>query len=505
MFATARRLVPLALVVVGVSLGAAAHANAASTWSLSNDGHGAGPLMSFGFGQPGDSFISGDWNGDGTDTPGLFRPAGNVWILSNSTTGGGPLITFAWGNPGDLPVIGDWDGDGTDTVGRFVRGPAPDTQPIFYLGTAFSSSGGQPPALPYRNPGELGFAGDWNNDNRDTIGVYRFVAGRPQFVESDANTTDSPGVIVPFGDPGDVPLIGDWNGDGIDTPGTFRGVAAAGRWGFATSNNPAGVMADGFGFGSATDTPVVGDWDGNGTDTPALVQPGVDYVPAPATDPGSGAAVPNGQNAARGARLSVGFKDRTPRSLRLKFASRPTITGRLVAESGTPIGGATVTVHARRRQFRAVAAQIDTVTTGADGSFSYRLPSGPARTITFDYTAFAGDARPAVTSAGLRTLGAASLTAKATPRAPRGGVLMRLAGALRHLPRANVQVTIQARQGRSWNTVATVKTRAGGRYSWPHRFTRAQRGRTFRLRAHVDSPVYPFTPGNSRPVSVRVR
>jgi hypothetical protein len=53
--------------------------------------------------------------------------------------------------------------------------------------------------------------------------------------------------------------------------------------------------------------------------------------------------------------------------------------------------------------------------------------------------------------------------------------------------------------------VGTVKTRAGGRYSWPHRFTRAQRGRTFTLRAHVDSPVYPFTPGNSRPVSVRVR
>jgi hypothetical protein len=30
-------------------------------------------------------------------------------------------------------------------------------------------------------------------------------------------------------------------------------------------------------------------------------------------------------------------------------------------------------------------------------------------------------------------------------------------------------------------------------------------GRTFAFRAHVDSPVYPFTPGNSRGFSVRVR
>jgi 5-hydroxyisourate hydrolase-like protein (transthyretin family) len=201
----------------------------------------------------------------------------------------------------------------------------------------------------------------------------------------------------------------------------------------------------------------------------------------------------------------VAFKGRTSRSRRLGFTSRPTIAGRLVTEGGTGIGGATVVVQARRRQFRATTSPIDTLTTAADGTFSYKLVSGPARTITFAYTAFAGDAGPAVTSATLRTIVPASLTASATPRSPRAGQLLRIGGALSHLPRANVQVTIQARQGRSWKTVGTVKTRAGGRYSWPQRFTRAQRGRTFKLRAHVDSPVYPLTPGNSRPVSVRVR
>jgi hypothetical protein len=377
--------------------------------------------------------------------------------------------------------------------------------PVFFLGTSFSPSGGSPPALPYRNPGEVGFAGDWNNDNVDTIGVYRHVGAtpKPDFIESDANATDSPGTIVTLGDAGDVPLIGDWNGDGVDTPGVFRGVAANGRWGLATTNGPGAVTADGFAFGISTDTPVVGDWDGNGTDTPALVRPGVEFVPTPASGPGlSGQA--NGTNASRAARLSVAYRSTKARSLRMAFGARPTVRGRLVDEHGAGIGGARLVVQARRRQFHAATSQIDALATRSDGSFSYRLPSGPARSITFAYTAFAGDPQPAE-SASLRTLVRASLTATAAPRAPRGGHLMRLSGRLRYLPRAGVQVVIQARAGKTWSTVGTVKTRAGGRYGWPHRFTPAQRGRRFALRAHVDSPVYPFTPGNSRGVSVRVR
>ncbi|MEA2149152.1 MAG: hypothetical protein QOD69_982, partial [Solirubrobacteraceae bacterium] len=102
MSAAARWLCALAALAVGGLAGAPA-AGAASTWMLSNDVHGGGALIDFGFGQPGDIFLSGDWNGDGTDTPGLFRPAGGAWMLSNSTTGEGPLVTFAWGSSGDLP------------------------------------------------------------------------------------------------------------------------------------------------------------------------------------------------------------------------------------------------------------------------------------------------------------------------------------------------------------------------------------------------------------------
>jgi hypothetical protein len=501
------------------ALVAAPVASAASTWLVSNSPSG-GTSFSFGFGQPGDVFLSGDWNGDGSDTPGVYRRrAGTsaLWILSNSTTGAGPLISFAFGaSDTDFPVVGDWFHNGSDTAG--VLRPDPGGGPnTYFLAHADVDGGGNPLTFTYGNLGDRPIAGDWNNDGTDTIGVYRVPMTGPQFIEADANQTITGGTTVDFGDLGDTPLAGDWNGDGIDTPGVFRAVAAVGRWGFLTAN-ASGSLVDGFGYGNADDTPVVGDWDANGTDTAALVRPNLEFVPGavvPATPgapgaPGAPAApvavgTPNGQNASRAAKLTVAYSGTTKRSRRLGFSSRPTITGRLVDGNGAGIGGAAVVVLSRPRQFRAATSPIDTLTTGADGAISYKLPSGPSRTITFAYTAFAGDTHPAVTSAALRTVVPARLTARPSPSSPRVGERMRVSGTLTFLPRANIEVTIQARQGRRWSTVATAKTRARGRFSWPYRFKPFNRGHTFVFRAHVDSPIYPFTPGNSKAFSVHVR
>src|SRR3954452_14238786 len=61
--------------------------------------------------------LTGDWNGDGIDTPGYF--ANSVWLLRNSNTTGSTDIEFIYGDPGEtgFPVVGDWNGDGIDTVG----------------------------------------------------------------------------------------------------------------------------------------------------------------------------------------------------------------------------------------------------------------------------------------------------------------------------------------------------------------------------------------------------
>src|SRR5690349_25175111 len=67
--------------------------------------------------------LSGDWDGNGTDTPGLFDASSGTWLLRNSNDSGNPDIVFQFGNIDELgfPVVGDWNGDGKDTVG-LVRG-----------------------------------------------------------------------------------------------------------------------------------------------------------------------------------------------------------------------------------------------------------------------------------------------------------------------------------------------------------------------------------------------
>jgi hypothetical protein len=72
------------------------------------------------FGNPGDQGLAGDWNGDGIDSIGVYRPTGTHWYMTNN---GGPSgitfsdLDFVWTIGSNLAVIGDWDGDKVSTVG----------------------------------------------------------------------------------------------------------------------------------------------------------------------------------------------------------------------------------------------------------------------------------------------------------------------------------------------------------------------------------------------------
>ena len=72
------------------------------------------------YGMPGDYPVTGDWDGDGVDTIGIYR--GGAFFLRNSNTAGYAEVTLSFGQSGDLPVAGDWDGDGKATVGVFRGG-----------------------------------------------------------------------------------------------------------------------------------------------------------------------------------------------------------------------------------------------------------------------------------------------------------------------------------------------------------------------------------------------
>jgi hypothetical protein len=225
------------------------------------------------------------------------------------------------------------------------------------------------------------------------------------------------------------------------------------------------------------------------------------------TGPRPAAARPtgtNGSGASRLAALTARFTGRNPKTRRLGFGASPAIRGRLVDENGKPIAGAIIDVLARERRTGARSAPIATPATAADGTFRLKLPSGPSRTITVRYTAFSEDAKPA-DSVTLRALVAARVSASVSPHSPRAGQPVRIRGRLRHLPRKDVLVAIQARQGGVWRNADIVETRTDGRFSWPYRFKPGQAGRTFSFRVRVKSPNYPFEPGTSGTLRVRVR
>jgi hypothetical protein len=188
----------------------------------------------------------------------------------------------------------------------------------------------------------------------------------------------------------------------------------------------------------------------------------------------------------------------------VRYGSRPTVRGRLVNEQGQPITGATVAILQQFKRAGADPVQVATVSTAADGTFSYKLAGGPSRTMTFAYSAFANDPKPTAT-ASLRTVVRALLSARVSPRSVRAGRKITLTGRLRLLGREGIEVKIQPRDGRVWHTFATVKTTRGGKFRWTYRFKTSAAGRTFAFRARVDSPLYPFAATNSKPILVRVR
>ncbi|HKG22345.1 MAG TPA: BACON domain-containing carbohydrate-binding protein, partial [Blastocatellia bacterium] len=197
------------------------------------------------YGIPGDIPISGDWNGDGIDSVGVYR--NGTFFLRNSNTNGFADIVVAFGVEGDQPVVGDWNGDGIDTIGIYRNGTfllrnsnvTGDPEIVFSLGVS----------------GDVGISGDWNGDGIDTTGVFRPSNGA-LFLKN-ANTTGFADIFLTYGIPGDLPVTGDWNGDGQDTIGVYR------NGDFLLRNSNTNGFADiVFTLGVSSDKPIKGDWNG---------------------------------------------------------------------------------------------------------------------------------------------------------------------------------------------------------------------------------------------------
>lgn len=178
---------------------------------------------------------------------GVFRPATGELFLKNANSSGFADTYIIYGNPGDYPLTGDWNGDGLDSVGVYRSG-------VFYLRNS-NSTGFADIVIPFGNPGDQPIAGDWNGDGITTCGVFRPSSGIVYLRNS--NSPGAADIGFTFGNAGDKPVVGDWDGDGIDTIGIYRDGL------FYLSNDNFTTFADtAFVLGNSGDVPIAGNWNG---------------------------------------------------------------------------------------------------------------------------------------------------------------------------------------------------------------------------------------------------
>jgi hypothetical protein len=202
--------------------------------------------------------VSGDWNGDGRSTPGIFLDG--RWYLSNGLSAGADVV-FDYGRRGDLPVVGDWNGNGRDTIGIVRDGE-------WHLRNRLSGGAADHRFVYGRvSRGDVPITGDWNRNGRTGIGIIRdgewhlrnsLSGGRSQISFTYGRITR-----------GDLPLVGDWNGDGRDTIGIVRN----GEWHLRHSlSGGRGQVVFTYGRVTRGDHPLIGDWNRNGRSGVGIVR-----------------------------------------------------------------------------------------------------------------------------------------------------------------------------------------------------------------------------------------
>ena len=145
------------------------------------------------------------------DTVGLVDPGIGVWRLRD---GVGVVTSFYFGNPGDYPFVGDWDCDGTETpgcIGSRMGLCICETRIRRAMPISRSSSGIRVTCRLRVISTPMGVTRCRSTDrpnhaSTSSTNSVRTVAGwaRPMYA-------------FLFGNPGDTPVVGDCDGDGVES------------------------------------------------------------------------------------------------------------------------------------------------------------------------------------------------------------------------------------------------------------------------------------------------
>ncbi len=217
-----------------------------------------GTEQTFFYGVAGDVPLMGDWDGDGLDTPGMFRPSDGFAYLTNTlppdngAVVADPALTFFYGIAGDQVFVGDWDGDGMDTLGISRNGK-------MFLANANATVVADLEFW-FGTPTDIAFGGDPDGDGKDSVFLYRPSSGFIYFTNS---TPVGPADVAPtdgtlfFGVATDRFVVGDWDGDGTDTVGVFR---PSDTTVYLRNTNTTGPPDASHVFGEAQWLPTAGTW-----------------------------------------------------------------------------------------------------------------------------------------------------------------------------------------------------------------------------------------------------
>jgi len=228
--------------------------------------NGAVTDRQYNFGISGDIPVSGDWNLNGRTEIGVFRNSTHMFYLDYNGNGvwNGAVTDrqYNFGISGDIPVSGDWNFDGKTEIGVFRN-----STHLFYLdynGNGVWNGSVVDRQYNFGVTGDIPVSGDWNNDRKSEIGVFR-NSTRLFYLDYNGNGVWNGSVVdrqYNFScKSGDLPVSGDWNNDGKSEIGVFRNSTHL----FYLDYNGNGVWNGSvvdrqYNFGISGDKPISGKW-----------------------------------------------------------------------------------------------------------------------------------------------------------------------------------------------------------------------------------------------------
>jgi hypothetical protein len=203
------------------------------------------------------------------------------------------------------------------------------------------------------------------------------------------------------------------------------------------------------------------------------------------------------------------WRKRRGESVTVPFGAGAALSGRLLNAAGAGLAERRLRVVSRPSHGALMRRRVEIVRTGPHGGFKLPLLAGPSRRISVSFAGERGLAAARRSALSLRVRGAVILGA--APRGLHNGQAVQLWGRVRTrgapVPRRGKLVAIQYYESdsRLWRPVLVTRSDHGGRFRARYRFRYVTGTARIRLRAvALAEERWPYAPGASRPVLVRV-